>query len=121
VDSRHPEERMPNLHVVIGDSFKDHTVFPIAAFVQPLPSKRAILSSPMHAIDATKHPRKSQGFGLSLLNLVVADKLGQNIATTARQNLKTLSVNVDSAMRRLSTAVSGGAPYAMHHRAAVHF
>jgi hypothetical protein len=44
---------------MIGDSFKDHTAFPIAAFVQPLPSKRAILPRPMHAIDATKHPRKS--------------------------------------------------------------
>jgi hypothetical protein len=31
---------MLNPQVVIGDSFKDHTAFPIAAFVQPLPSKR---------------------------------------------------------------------------------
>jgi hypothetical protein len=29
------------------------------SFVQPLPSKMAILSSPMHAIDATKHTWKS--------------------------------------------------------------
>jgi hypothetical protein len=28
-------------------------------FVQPLPSKRAVLPSPMHIIDATKHPSKS--------------------------------------------------------------
>jgi hypothetical protein len=46
---------MSNPEVVIGDSFKDHTAFPIVAFVQPLLSKRAILPSPMNAIDATKH------------------------------------------------------------------
>jgi hypothetical protein len=45
VGSRHPKEGMPNLVVVIGDSFKDHTAFPIAAFVQPLPRKRARKSS----------------------------------------------------------------------------
>jgi hypothetical protein len=55
VCSHHSEERMPNPQVMISNSFKDHTAFPIAAFVQPLPSKRAILLSPMHAIDATKH------------------------------------------------------------------
>jgi hypothetical protein len=33
VCSRHSEERMLYPQVVIGDSFKDHTAFPIAAFV----------------------------------------------------------------------------------------
>jgi hypothetical protein len=59
VGSRYSEERMTNPHVVIGDSFKNHTAFPIAAFVQPLPSKRAIISRLFHGINATKHPRKS--------------------------------------------------------------
>jgi hypothetical protein len=84
VGSRHSEEGMPNPQAVIGDSFKYHTKFPIAVFVQPLPSKRAILPSPMHAIDASKHPRKSslhfvQGFELCLLQLLVADKLDQTL------------------------------------------
>jgi hypothetical protein len=60
--SRHPKERMPNPEVVIVDSFKDHTAFPIVAFVQPLPGKWEVLSSPMHAIDATKHPTKSSRY-----------------------------------------------------------
>jgi hypothetical protein len=50
---------MPNPQAMISNSFKDHTAFPIAAFVQPLPSKRAIFPSAMHAIDATKHTWKS--------------------------------------------------------------
>jgi hypothetical protein len=29
VGSRHPEERMSNSQVIIGDSFKDHTAFSI--------------------------------------------------------------------------------------------
>jgi hypothetical protein len=33
---------MPNPEVVISNSFKDHTAFSIAAFVQALPSKWAI-------------------------------------------------------------------------------
>jgi hypothetical protein len=55
---------MPNPQVVISNSFKDHTAFPIAAFVQPLPSKQAILPSAMHAINATKHTWK---FSCSIL------------------------------------------------------
>jgi hypothetical protein len=57
VGSHHPEKRMPNPQVMISDSLKDHTTFPIVAFIQTLPSKWEILPNPIHAIDAKKHPR----------------------------------------------------------------
>jgi hypothetical protein len=96
---------MPNPQVVIGNNFKDHTAFPIAAFVQPLPSKHAILPSPIHAIDVAKDTWKSPRCILckdsgcvffSWLSQIVE----ANTSTIAQQNLKTPSVDVNSAIQR---------------------
>jgi hypothetical protein len=97
----HPVERMPNSEIVIGDSFKDHTAFPNAAFVHSLPSKWAILLSPMLpsipgnplAAFYARIRAVSSSFG-------ICRSVGPNTTTTARQNLKTLSVDVVLDMRR---------------------
>src|SRR5215213_4496786 len=52
---------MPNPQVIICHSFKHHTAISMTPFVYTLPSKRTVLPCPVHAIDASKHFRKSSG------------------------------------------------------------
>jgi hypothetical protein len=59
MSSHHPKESMPNPEDLICLRFKYHTTLSDMTFVQSLPSKWAILPSPIHAIDTPKHPRKS--------------------------------------------------------------
>src|SRR5664279_3214994 len=60
VRSYHAKESVPNPQFMIGHSFKYHTTISfMAPFVQSLPTKWTIILAPMHAIDASKHPRKS--------------------------------------------------------------
>jgi hypothetical protein len=79
---------MSNPQIMIGDSFKDHTAFPIAAFVQPLPSKRAILPSPMHAIILPSIPVNPLDAFCARIWVVSSSfgchrQVGPNTATTA--------------------------------------
>jgi methylmalonyl-CoA mutase C-terminal domain/subunit len=50
-----PREDMDELE----SRLKYHTATTFGAFVHPLPSKWTVLPFPMHAVDASKHPRKS--------------------------------------------------------------
>src|SRR3954465_3503022 len=45
-----------------SNHLKYHTAVTLCTLVHPLPSKWTVLPFPMHAVDASKHPRKSSCF-----------------------------------------------------------
>jgi hypothetical protein len=55
VRSSHAKEIMPNSEVVMFHNLKYHAALSIVAFVHSLPRKWAILPTPMHVFDASKH------------------------------------------------------------------
>ena len=59
VSSWYIKEGVPNPEVLCGYRLKHHTATAFGAFVHPLSTKWAVLPFPMHAVDASKHPRKS--------------------------------------------------------------
>jgi hypothetical protein len=55
VRSGQAKESMPNSEVVMFHSLKYHAALSSVAFVHSLPRKWAILPTPMHVVDASKH------------------------------------------------------------------
>ena len=57
--SCHAKGRVSDPQVTIYHNFKHHTTLSSLPFVQPLPTKLTVLSTPLHVIDASKHLNKS--------------------------------------------------------------
>ncbi|KAI5355184.1 hypothetical protein L3X38_008079 [Prunus dulcis] len=57
------KEGMPNPSVEANNGFKDDTFLAFSISVITLPGSLAILSLPVHAVDATNHSWKSSSFG----------------------------------------------------------
>jgi hypothetical protein len=59
VGSRHTEESMSNLEILIGHHLKHHNVWSFVTFIHALVCNWRVLPCPMHTINAFKHFSKS--------------------------------------------------------------
>jgi hypothetical protein len=55
-------KKVPNPEIIIGHGFEHHIAISFVPFVYTLQDKWATLQGPVHAIDASKHLRKSSTF-----------------------------------------------------------
>jgi hypothetical protein len=62
VGSRHTKEEMPNPEIMCSHCLKYHSAAFFVTLVHSLPGKRTVLPFSMHAVNASKHPRKSSSF-----------------------------------------------------------
>jgi hypothetical protein len=62
VGSRYIKEGVPNPEIMGSHCLKYHSAAFFVTLVHSLPGKRTVLPFPMHAVNASKHPRKSSSF-----------------------------------------------------------
>jgi hypothetical protein len=62
VGSRHTKEGVPNPEIMDSHCLKYHSAALFVTLVHFLSGKRTVLSFPMHAVNASKHPQKSSSF-----------------------------------------------------------
>jgi hypothetical protein len=62
VGSRHTKEGVPNPEIMGSHYLKYHSAAFFVTLVHSLPGKLTVLPFPMHAINASKHPRKPSSF-----------------------------------------------------------
>jgi hypothetical protein len=104
VSSCHSKESMLNPKVLICHRFKYHAALSGVSFVQSLPSKQTVVPTPMHAIDALKHLRKSSSCVLCQDSISVLLSWGSQIVLSKHNHHRSTKSAHSFKARRLCHA-----------------